>query len=141
MDNKTEAYYVTPPTMHLPVEGIRVALIGSDQDWIERVTDSLEDTFPTITTTFYHLEEHTKGSWEWLLAMSELADLVIIDLGSATQQELLIAFLHLGNKTWFNVPEDFDNIPLLSLLNTISANVFGTSEQLHSMLRAYLGND
>ena len=73
--------------------------------------------------------------------MSEMADLLIVDLEHATQQELLIAFLHLGNKCWFSVPEEFTNIPLLSLLNTQGGNMFQGSEQLNNLLRAFLGND
>jgi len=140
MDNQ-EAYYVTPPSLYLPPDGIRITLIGSNQDWIENITNGLESTFPSITVTFYHVEEETKDQWEWTLAMSEMADLLIVDLEHATQQELLIAFLHLGNKCWFSVPEEFTNIPLLSLLNTQGGNMFQGSEQLNNLLRAFLGND
>lgn len=141
MDKNQEAYYVTPPSLYLPPDGIRITLIGSNQEWIEEVTDGLESTFPTITVTFYHVEEKTKDQWEWTLAMAEMADLLIVDLGSATQQELLISFLHLGNKCWFSVPEDFENVALLSLLNTLNGNMFQGSEQLNNLLRAFLGND
>jgi len=141
MDQNKEAYYVTPPSLYLPPDGIRITLIGSDQDWIEQVTEGLESTFPTITVTFYHVEEESKDEWEWTLAMSEMADLLIVDLGSSTQQELLIAFLHIGNKCWFSVPEEFENIPLLSLLNTLGGNMFQGNDQLHSLLRTYLSND
>jgi hypothetical protein len=140
MDNQ-EAYYVTPPSLYLPPDGIRITLIGSNQDWIENITNGLESTFPSITVTFYHVEEETKDQWEWTLAMSEMADLLIVDLEHATQQELLIAFLHLGNKCWFSVPEEFTNIPLLSLLNSQGGNMFQGSEQLNNLLRAFLGND
>jgi hypothetical protein len=140
MDNQ-EAYYVTPPSLYLPPDGIRITLIGSNQDWIETITNGLESTFPSITVTFYHVEEETKDQWEWTMAMSEMADLLIVDLQHATQQELLIAFLHLGNKCWFSVPTDFGNIPLMSLLNTLGGNMFQGSEQLNNLLRAYLGND
>ena len=141
MDKNQEAYYVPPPSLYLPPDGIRVTLIGSDQQWIEEITGGLESTFPTITVTFYHVEEESKDQWEWELAMADHADLLIVDLGSATQQELLIAFLHQGNKCWYNVPEDFANVPLLSLLNTLSANMFQGHEQLHNLLRAFLGDE
>lgn len=141
MENNQEAYYVTPPSLYLPPDGIRITLIGSNQEWIDTITTGLESTFPSITVTFYHVEEQSKDQWEWTLSMAELADLLIVDLGNATQQELLISFLHQGNKCWYSVPEGFENIPLLSLLNTLGANMFQGHEQLHNMLRAYLGND
>lgn len=141
MDKNQAAYYVTPPSLYLPPDGIRITLIGSNPEWIDTTTASLENTFPTVTVTFYHVEEKTKDQWEWTMAMADHADLLIVDLGNASQQELLISFLHLGNKCWFSVPDDFDNIPLLSLLNTLSANMFQGYEQLHNLLRAFLGND
>lgn len=141
MDKNQEAYYVTPPSLYLPPDGIRITLVGSDQEWIEAITTGLENTFPTITVTFYHVEEQTKDQWEWVLAMADLADLLIVDIGSATQQELLISFLHQGNKCWYSVPEECDDIPLLSLLNTLNANMFQGAEQLNELLRTYLGND
>jgi hypothetical protein len=141
MDKNQEAYYVTPPTLYLPPDGIRITLVGSDQEWIESITTGLENTFPTITVTFYHVEEQTKDQWEWVLAMADLADLLIVDIGSASQQELLISFLHQGNKCWYSVPEECDNIPLLSLLNTLNANMFQGAEQLNDLLRTFLGND
>lgn len=141
MDKNQEAYYVTPPTLYLPPDGIRISLVGSDQEWVETITGGLENTFPTITVTFYHVEEHSKDQWEWVMSTADLADLLIVDLGSATQQELLISFLHQGNKCWYSVPEEFDNIALLSLLNTINANMFQGHEQLHNLLRVFLGDD
>jgi hypothetical protein len=125
----------------LPPEGIRITLVGSDQEWIETITTGLENTFPTITVTFYHVEEQSKDQWEWVLAMADLADLLIVDIGSSSQQELLISFLNQGNKCWYSVPEEHDNIPLLSLLNTLNANMFQGPEQLNDLLRAFLGND
>jgi hypothetical protein len=146
MDSSTEATFVTPPTIYLPPEGIRITLIGTHAEWIERLTDSLENTFPTVSITFYHLDSTSASQWEWLMAMSDLSDLVFVDVGSATKQEMLISFLHLGNKLWFSVPDEdydtpFNDIALLCLLNTINANVFSSTEQLHNMLRVFLADE
>ena len=146
MDSSTEATFVTPPHIYLPPEGIRITLIGTNAEWIERLTNSLENTFPSVSITFYHLDDATSTSWEWLMAMSDLSDLVFVDIGSATKQEMLISFLHLGNKLWFSVPDEeydvpFNDIDMLSLLNTINANVFGSTEQLHNMLRVFLADE
>lgn len=146
MDSSTEATFVTPPHIYLPPEGIRITLIGTNAEWIERLTNSLENTFPSVSITFYHLDDATSTHWEWLMAMSDLSDLVFVDIGSATKQEMLISFLHLGNKLWFSVPDEeydvpFNDIDMLSLLNTINANVFGSTEQLHNMLRVFLADE
>lgn len=133
-------YYITPPTIFMPKDGLRIAFVGTNSEWVDGVTDELESTFVNIPMTFYHLDEVTKDSWEWLYLMVDHADLVMVNTGKATTAELLTVFLHIGSKTWFYVnPEEVEeNVQVL--LNTINANVFNNSEQLDNMLKAFVGN-
>jgi len=133
-------YYITPPTIFMPKDGLRIAFVGTDSAWVDAVTDELESTFVNMPMTFYHLDETTVDEWSWLHLMIDHADLVMVNTGKSKTEELLSVFLHLGNKTWFYVdPEEVDNNVQI-LLNTVNANVFNNSEQLDNMLKAFLAN-
>jgi hypothetical protein len=45
----------------------------------------------------------------------------------------------MGNKFWFYVDNEVVDKDLKILFNTINANVFNNSEQLHAMLRNFVG--
>ena len=138
--DEIQNYYITPPTIFLPEDGLKIAFIGTDNEWVESLTDDLETTFASIPMTFYHLEPKTSDNWQWLYMMAEQADLLMVNTALASNLELIIATINLGNKTWFYVdPANVDK-NLRILLNSINANTFNDSEQLHNMLKAFLGN-
>lgn len=135
----TQNYYITPPTIFLPEEGIRITVFGSDDIWTDELSDSLETTFPTVPMTFYHLDNATADNWQWLFQMSETSDLIMVNVSEANILEMHIAFLKLSNKVWFYVDKEVVDKDTRILLNTVNANVFHDSEQLHAMLRNYVG--
>lgn len=133
-------YYITPPTIFMPEDGLRIAFIGTDNDWVESLTDDLETTFSSIPMTFYHLENNSEENWQWLYLMVENSDLVMVNMGMLNEIEIMISMLNLGNKTWFYVDPEVVDKNVRILLNTINANVFCNPEQLHNMLKAFLSN-
>jgi hypothetical protein len=136
----TQNYYITPPTIFLPEEGLRITVIGTDEDWTEQLSDDLEDTFPTVPMTFYHLDERTNDQWQWLYHMVDSSDLIMVNVGRCTALELNLAFLTAnGNKVWFFVDKEVVDKEVRILLNSINANVFNNREQLHLMLRNFVG--
>jgi hypothetical protein len=135
----TQNYYITPPTIFLPEDGIRITVFGSDDLWTEKISDDLEETFPTVPMTFYHLDVATADNWQWLFHMSESSDLLMVNVSEASIIEMHIAFLKLSNKVWFYVDKEQVDKDTRILLNTVNANVFHDSEQLHAMLRNYVG--
>lgn len=137
----SQNYYITPPTLFLPTEGLRITFLGVDDKWVEDLGESLEETFSTIPMTFYHLEEKSQDNWQWVFHMSEISDLVMVNVAQASPIELLTAFNLIGNKVWFYVDKEDVDTDIKILLNTINANVFNSEEQLHAMLRAFVGND
>jgi len=136
----TQNYYITPPTIFLPEDGLKIAFIGTDSEWVEDLTDDLESTFNSIPMTFYHLDEKSAENWQWLYMMAEHSDLIMVHAGITTEIEMIMAMLHLGNKVWFYADPELVDKNMRMLLNTVNANVFVDSEQLHNMLRAFLGN-
>jgi hypothetical protein len=64
----------------------------------------------------------------------------MVNVAKASTNELLTAFLHLGNKTWFFVEPEKVNNELLVLLNNINANVFSNTEELGEMMRVFINN-
>jgi hypothetical protein len=51
-----------------------------------------------------------------------------------------LAFLaNQGNRVWFYVDKEEVDKDLRMLLNSVNANVFNNSEQLHAMLRNFVG--
>lgn len=132
-------YYITPPTVFFPEEGLRITVIGTDELWTEQLSDDLEETFATVPMTFYHLDNATQENWQWLYQMAVTSDLIMVNVGQANPLELNIAMLNLGNKVWFYVDKELVDKDTRILLNTINANVFNNNEQLHMMLRNYVG--
>lgn len=141
MTDETQHYYITPPTLFLPPSGLRVSLIGVDEDWIDNMSDELEDTLPSIPMTFYHLDTKTSDQWQWQYHMMEQSNLIVVNVARSLTIDLLLSFLHMGdNKIWFFVnPKEVDK-NIIILLNTINANVFSSSDEFHSMLTAFIGN-
>jgi hypothetical protein len=134
-------YYITPPTLFLPEDGLRITLLGTDEDWAETLGDDLEDTFPNIPMTLYHLDESTADNWQWLYHQLEHSNLVMINVACCTNIELMMAMMDTGNKNWFYVDPETVDKNVRMLLNTVNANVFNNSEQLHAMLRNFVGNE
>lgn len=132
-------YYITPPTIFFPEDGIRITVFGSDEIWTDQLSDDLENTFPTVPMTFYHLDIANADNWQWLFQMSETSDLIMVNVSEANTIEMYMAFLKLSNKFWFYVDKEQVDKDTRILLNTVNANVFHDSEQLHAMLRQYVG--
>jgi hypothetical protein len=137
---ENQNYYITPPTVFMPKDGLRIAFVGTDTDWVDAITDDLEETFANLPMSFYHLDDATKDHWSWLYLMVDQADLVMINTAKATTVELMTVILHLGSKTWFYVDREAVDFDVQILLNSVGANVFNNSEQLHNMLRSFLSN-
>ena len=136
---ESQNYYITPPSIFLPEDGIRITIVGTDEAWTENLSDDLEHTFPTVPMTFYHLDGATSDQWQWIYHMMDASDLIMVNVGKATCLELNMVFLKLNPKFWFYVDKEVVDKDTRILLNTISANVFNDSEQLHAMLRNYVG--
>lgn len=135
----TQNYYITPPTIFFPEDGIRITVVGTDEEWTESLSDDLENTFPTVPMTFYHLDNATATQWPWLYHMLDASDLIMVNVGKSTPFELHMVFLSMSPKIWFYVDKEQVDKDVRILLNTIGANVFNDNEQLHIMLRNYVG--
>ena len=133
-------FYITPPTIFMPPSGLRVTLLGTDAEWVDELTEELEETLPSIPMTFYHLDEKSSDQWQWLYMMTGHSDLLMVNVAKATKNELLTAFLHVGNKTWFFVDVDEVDADLVVLLNSINANVFSDTDELGEMMRVFVNN-
>jgi hypothetical protein len=141
MTDEIPHYYITPPTLFLPPTGLRVSLVGVDEDWIDNMSDELEDTLPSIPMTFYHLDTKTSEQWQWQFHMMEQSNLIVVNVARCETVDLLLSFLHIGdNKIWFYVDPDEVDKNIMTLLNTINANVFANPAEFHSMLTAFIGN-
>jgi hypothetical protein len=73
--------------------------------------------------------------------MMEQSNLIVVNLAQCLTIDLLLSFLHIGdNKIWFYI--DIENVDknIMTLLNTINANVFTSSDEFHSMLTSFIGN-
>lgn len=137
----SQNYYITPPTLFMPTDGIKITFLGVDDKWVEDLGESLEETFSAIPMTFYHLDETTQDNWQWVYHMSEMSDLIMVNVAQSSPIELLLAFNSMGNKVWFYVDKEEVDNDIKMLLNTVNANVFNSEDQLHAMLRAFIGND
>lgn len=141
MTDEIPHYYITPPTLFLPPTGLRVSLVGVDEEWIDNMSDELEDTLPSIPMTFYHLDTSTSDQWQWQFHMMEQSNLIVVNVAQCETIDMLLSFLHMGdNKIWFYVDPDEVDKNIMTLLNTINANVFSHPAEFHGMLTAFIGN-
>jgi hypothetical protein len=91
--------------------------------------------------TFYHLDSDSADQWQWQYHMMEQSNLIVVNLAQCLTIDLLLSFLHIGdNKIWFYVDTDNVDKNIMTLLNTINANVFTSSDEFHSMLTSFIGN-
>jgi hypothetical protein len=91
--------------------------------------------------TFYHLDSKTSDQWQWQFHMMEQSNLIVVNVSQCETIDLLLSFLHMGdNKIWFYVDPDEVDKDIMTLLNTINANVFANTAEFHSMLTAFIGN-
>jgi hypothetical protein len=131
-------YFITPPTLFLPVDGMKISVIGLDEDWTDQLGDVLENALPGIPMTFYHLDESTSNQWQWQYHMSQVSNLVVVNVSKATEIDLITALNYIGdNKLWFYVDAEEVDENIIMLLNTMNANLFFTADQILSMLRAF----
>lgn len=139
MDEESQNYYITPPTIFFPEEGIRITVLGTDEEWTEQLSDDLEQTFPNVPMTFYHLDYNSHDQWQWLYHMVDASDLIMVNVGRATRIEMYMSLVTHGPKVWYYVDRSLVDKDTKILLNTIGANVFNDSDQLHAMLRNFVG--
>lgn len=131
-------YFITPPTMFLPMDGMKVSVIGLDQEWTDQLGDVLENAIPGIPLTFYHLDDTTADEWQWQYHMAEVSNLVVVNVGKANALDMITALKYIGdNKLWFYVDVDEVDEDVIMLLNTMNANLFFNTDQILQMLRAY----
>lgn len=131
--------FITPPTLFLPTDGLRIAVIGINDEWTEELGDILESALPSVPMTFYHLDEATSSQWQWLYHMSATSNLVVINVAEATDIEMLMAVARVDeNRLWFYVEPGSVDEDIVSLLNTFEANIFSSPDQIVTILRSYM---
>lgn len=137
-EQESQHYFITPPTLFLPESGLRITVIGIDEEWTNTLGDVLEGSLPNIPMTFYHLDKPTADEWQWQYHMIDISNLIMVNVARATQLDLLMAFAYMGQaKLWFYVDVEEVDKNTIILLNTMNANVFTSAEELVSMLHSY----
>lgn len=130
--------FITPPTLFLPTTGLRISVLGIDDEWTDQLGDVLEAALPSIPMTFYHLDEPTAAEWQWEFHMMTHSNMIIVNVAKASDIEMMMAFSHINeNKLWFYVDPDEVDDDIIALLNTLGANIFSTADELISIFRSH----
>ena len=128
MDDNS-AFYITPPTIFMPVKGMRFSLVSVNDEWIKETGDSLEKMFHS-QLTLYHLEgPETAETICWQMLYLDYSDFVLIDANSITMAQSMFCAARLQERNvWWCVNENSETA-MITLLTALHANVYENIEE------------
>lgn len=139
----SSAYYITPPSSFMPTDGVKITLIGYDEEGSNKeLMDLMEETFPALGMTFYHVErpEPSVDQFSWLFQQCLHSDFVVVDIENATAIEIGLATYFVKDKgTWW-VVSDEDALSN-TFLHAIKANTVDSAESFVEMIKETFTDD
>tara|TARA_B100001245_G_scaffold99537_1_gene72264 strand:+ start:573 stop:995 length:423 start_codon:yes stop_codon:yes gene_type:complete len=116
-----ETIYVTPPDLHLPVQGLRFYFIGGSPEWRQQVQGLVDEVYNSSTVTHYFTPEPIDDKdIPWVIANIYHADLIVANLDIINMLELtFIASLLKHENVWLYSGQG-KNIGIVKILNTIA---------------------
>lgn len=139
----SSAYYITPPSSFMPTDGVKITIIGHDEEGnTQHLMDLLEETFPGLGLTFYHIEkpEPTVDQFSWLFQQCLHSDFVVIDIENSTAIEIGLATYFVKDKgTWWIAKEE-DTLAN-TFLHAIKANTVVDAEDFVGMIKETFTNE
>ena len=115
-----ETIYVTPPDLHLPVQGLRFYFLGGSATWRQQVQGLVDEVYNSSTVTHYFTPEPIDDqNVPWVIANIYHADLIIVNIDIINNLELTFAAaLSRQENVWFYSGEG-KNKSIQKILNTI----------------------
>ena len=115
-----ETIYVTPPDLHLPVQGLRFYFLGGSAIWRQQVQGLVDEVYNSSTVTHYFTPEPIDDqNVPWVIANIYHADLVIVNIDIINTLELTFAAaLCKQENIWF-YSDQGKNKSIQQILNTI----------------------
>ena len=116
----SDTLYVTPPDLHLPVNGLRFYFLGGSNDWRLAAQNLIDDVYSTIPTTHYFTPESIEDKdIPWVIANIFHADLIIINLDQLNNLELTFAAALCKNENIWLYSDLGNNKGIQKILNTL----------------------
>ena len=115
-----ETIYVTPPDLHLPIEGLRFYVLGGSSSWRQQVQGLIDEVYSSSSVTHYFTPEPiTDKDIAWVIANIYHEDLIIVNIDIINNLELTFAAaLSRQENVWFYSGEG-KNKSIQKILNTI----------------------
>ena len=115
-----ETIYVTPPDLHLPVQGLRFYFLGGPPSWRQHVQGLVDEVYSSSSITHYFTPEPISDTdIPWVIANIYHVDLIIVNLDIINNLELTFAAsLCKQENVWF-YSEQGKNKSIQKILNTI----------------------
>ena len=115
-----ETIYVTPPDLHLPVQGLRFYFLGGSPEWRQQAQGLIDEVYSSSSVTHYFTPEPIDDKdVAWVIANIYHADLIIANLDVINMLELTFAAsLSRQENVWF-YSEQGKNKSIQKILNTI----------------------
>lgn len=131
----TASYIVTPPTLFFAKEGMSFCVLSRDKSWVDDLIQMMEDAMRGTTTTVYTNYETTSDEhWMWTYQQMKIADLVIVDCGSATDFDRILALTESDKSlVWWIDTDEFDD-SFASLLHTAGAKTAADIEEFFAII-------
>ena len=115
-----ETIYVTPPDLHLPVQGLRFYFIGGSPEWRQQVQGLVDEVYNASTITHYFTPDPIDDKdVPWVIANIYHADLIIANLDIINMLELTFIALLLKNENVWLYTGQGKNKGVQKILNTL----------------------
>lgn len=111
---------VTPPTLFIPMSGIKICLIGTNVDF-PRFTKLLENEFKSNSITLYYSD--TYNDIEWKIFMLENSDYNIFSIDHLDgPNALILGFFASRPNTFVSCPQQLHNKDVITLFSHVNKN-------------------
>lgn len=131
----TASYIVTPPTLFFPKDGMSFCVLSRDKTWVDDMIKFLEDALQGTTATIYtNYDSTTDEYWMWTYQQMGISDFVVVDCGSVTEFDKLLALNESDKNTvwWIDTDELEDNFA--ALLHTSGSKTASDIEEFFAIV-------
>jgi hypothetical protein len=137
MTVKNSVFTVTPPDLRLSPNGPCIMLLGVVMADATPYTDMYEKLFPEVEVTFFVSDDgFTEDTAPWFRATSSMASNIIVNLDSATIEELFLATEAEKDPAKLVFWMSKDRPVIVSLLSSYHYQIFTSLEEIEQMLVA-----
>jgi len=128
-------YTITPPDMHLTIDGPTITIVSTNDKFINEVEKLHERIFKSVPVSIYHCGgQVNETNLAWLLSVMRLSDNIFIDLNTSNDLGILCAVFSDVNAVFINNEDSRNDIA--KLINAVNngLNVYESVQDYFDMV-------